>query len=50
MGRINLDDNESMHYFHKMLQKLGVDDALKKLGVKDGDTVKIADWELEWYN
>ena len=50
MGRINLNDNESMHYFHKMLQKLGVDDALKKLGVKDGDTVRIADWELEWYN
>ena len=50
MGRINLEDNESMHYFHKMLEKLGVNDALKKLGVKDGDTVKIADWELEWYN
>ena len=50
MGRINLNDNESMHYFHKMLQKLGVDDALKKLGVKDGDTVRIADWELEWYS
>lgn len=50
MGRINLEDNESMHYFHKMLQKLGVDFALKKLGVKNGDTVKIADWELEWYD
>ena len=48
MGRINLEDNESMYYFHKMLRTLGVDDALKKLGVKSGDTVKIADWELEW--
>ena len=48
MGRINLNDNESMHYFHKMLEKIGVNDALKKLGVKEGDTVKIADWELEW--
>ena len=48
MGRINLNDNESMHYFHKMLDKIGVNDALKKLGVKEGDTVKIVDWELEW--
>ncbi len=48
MGRINLNDNESMHYFHKMLEKIGVNDALKKLGVKEGDTVKIVDWELEW--
>ena len=24
-------------------------DELIKMGVKEGDSVKIADWELEWY-
>ena len=50
MRRVNLDDNESMHYFHKCLDKLGVNQALKKAGVKDGDTVSIDGWELEWYD
>jgi len=48
MGRINVEDNESMHYFHKMLKNLGVDKKLKKMGVKEGDTVKIVDYEFEW--
>ena len=50
MRRVNLDDNESMHYFHKSLDRLGVNQALKKAGVKDGDTVSIDGWELEWYD
>ena len=48
MGRINIEDNESMYYFHKCLKNMGIDDKLKELGVCDGDTVKISDWELEW--
>ena len=50
MRRVNLEDNESMHYFHKSLDRLGVNQALKKAGVKDGDTVSIDGWELEWYD
>ena len=50
MRRVNLDDNESMHYFHKSLDKIGVNQALKNAGVKDGDTVSIDGWELEWYD
>ena len=50
MGRINIEDNESMYYFHKVLREIGVDDKLRELGVKDGDTVLISDWELEWEN
>ena len=48
MGRINIEDNESMYYFHKCLKNMGIDDKLKELGVCDGDTVIIAGWELEW--
>ena len=49
MGRVNMEDNESMYYFQKMLQSLGVDDKLKEMGVKAGDTVRFIDYELEWY-
>ncbi len=50
MRRVNLEDNESMHYFHKSLDRLGVNQALKEAGVKDGDVVRLIDWELEWYD
>ena len=50
MRRVNLADNESMYYFQKMLENLGVNEALKQAGAKDGDTVRINDWEFDWYN
>ena len=50
MSRVNLEDNESMYYFQKNLDALGVNAALKKAGVKEGDTVRVVDWELEWYD
>lgn len=50
MRRVNLEDNESMYYFQKCLDELGVNEALKKSGVKEGDTVRVVDWELEWYD
>ena len=49
MRRVNLEDNESLYYFQKCLEELGVNEKLKKVGVKEGDTVKVVDWELEWY-
>lgn len=50
MRRVNLEDNESMHYFQKCLDELGVNTALKEAGVQEGDTVRVVDWELEWYD
>ncbi len=50
MRRVNLEDNESMYYFQKSLDKLGVNTKLKEAGVKEGDTVRVVDWELEWYD
>jgi GTP-binding protein len=47
--RINIDDNESMYYLHKNLVKLGIEAALKKQGIKEGDIVKISNYEFEWY-
>ncbi len=50
MGRVNIQDNESMYYFQKQLTELGIEAKLKQMGIKEGDTVKILDWEFEWYN
>ena len=49
MGRVNIGDNESYNYMERMLKKLGIETALKEKGVKEGDTVKILEWEFEWY-
>ena len=49
MGRINVDDNESMHYFQKNLKSLGVEDELKRQGIQEGDLVKILNWTFEWF-
>ena len=46
MTRFNSD--ESALRFAKKLKNLGVDDELKELGAKEGDTVRILDQEFEY--
>ena len=48
MRKVNMEDNESLYYFQKNLEALGVNQKLKEAGVKEGDTVKVYDYELEW--
>ena len=48
MRKVNMEDNESLYYFQKNLDILGVNQKLKEAGVKDGDTVKVYDYILEW--
>lgn len=50
MGRVNIQDNESMHYFQRQLAELGIEAKLKQMGIQEGDSVKILEWEFEWYN
>jgi len=39
----------SLRRFQKLMEKLGVDEALRKVGVQEGDTVRIGEeYELEW--
>ncbi len=42
------DYDEAVLRFQKTLETLGVVDALLKAGVRNGDTVFIGDFELEW--
>lgn len=50
MGRINIGDNESMAYFERNLNELGINDKLREMGIKEGDTVKFLEWEFEWFD
>ena len=45
----NFDDNESLNYFQRILRKKGIIDMLEQEGIKDGDTVRMADVEFEYY-
>ena len=38
----------SVRRFQKIMETLGVDEALRKAGVQEGDTVSIGEFELEW--
>lgn len=48
MRKVNMEDNESLYYFQKKLNELDVNDRLREAGVKEGDTVKVYDYLLEW--
>ena len=47
--KINIADSESMYYLHKKLNEFGVEKALKEKGIKEGNIVKISNYEFEWY-
>ena len=38
----------SLRRFQKLMERIGVDEALRKAGIKEGDTVAIGEFELEW--
>jgi GTP-binding protein len=39
---------QSVRRFQRILETLGIDQALRDAGVQEGDTVLIGDYELEW--
>ena len=40
--------DEAFSRFSKKLRRLGIDDKLKELGIKEGDTIRILDYEFEY--
>lgn len=48
VGSTNFGVYESLQYFQRSLKTKGVIDALEKLGINEGDTVKIYDIEFEY--
>ena len=46
---INLSTDAGVAQLIQYLNRLGVDEALKAKGAKDGDTVRLQDFEFEYY-
>ena len=47
-AQTNFDVEESAERFQRDLLRLGVDGALRRAGVRPGDTVRVGAVELEW--
>src|SRR5207247_1544354 len=44
----DMDSEEGIADLQRQLDRLGILKALERAGVKNGDTVRIADFEMEW--
>ena len=46
---INVENPDSLRYFHKVLGNKGVLRELREMGIQDGDTVRLNNFEFEFY-
>ena len=50
LGGVNMDDYESLQYFQRVLRNTGIIDKLLEMGIQEGDTVCILDYEFDFVN
>jgi GTP-binding protein len=48
MNSVNFEDTESLQYFQRFLNKMGINQALEDAGIQEGDTVRIGESEFEY--
>lgn len=48
LGSVNMDDYESLQYFQRVLRSSGIIDKLEEMGVEEGDTISILNFEFEY--
>jgi GTP-binding protein len=48
LGSVNLNNFDSLQYFQRAIQRIGIVDALKDLNIKEGDTVRMYDLEFDY--
>lgn len=46
---VDFEDMESIRYFQNVMEKIGIFEKLRSIGIEDGDTVRIYDLEFEFY-
>ncbi|MBP1919563.1 GTP-binding protein [Youngiibacter multivorans] len=46
---VNVENPDSLRYFHKVLKNKGVLDKLREMGIGDGDIVRLNNFEFEFY-
>ena len=45
---VNIHDADSLRYFHKVLRNKGIFDEVREMGIKDGDFMRLNDFEFEY--
>src|SRR5471030_1089365 len=45
---VNVNDADSLRYFHKVLKNKGILDELREMGIKDGEMVRLNYFEFEY--
>ena len=48
IASVNFDNEESLNYFHRSLRRMGVIDALRERGAREGDSVIIDEMEFDF--
>ena len=48
LSAVNVNDADSLRYFHKVLNNKGVLQELREMGIEDGDMVRLNDFEFEY--
>lgn len=48
LGMVDMDDYESLQYFQRVLRQSGVIDKLEEMGIQEGDTVSILDFDFDY--
>ncbi|MBQ8603820.1 MAG: GTPase ObgE [Oscillospiraceae bacterium] len=48
LNTTDIDDYSSLQYFQRRLRDSGIIDKLEEMGVKEGDTIRIEDFEFEF--
>ncbi|MGI5966170.1 MULTISPECIES: GTPase ObgE [Anaerotruncus] len=48
LGMVDMDDYESLQYFQRVLRQSGIIDRLDEMGIQEGDTVSILNFEFEY--
>ena len=46
----NFNDFGSLRYLYKYIEKSGAIDRMKEMGLDEGDTIKVFDYEFEYYD
>ena len=46
----NFNDMGSVRYLYKHIEKCGAAKRLASMGLRDGDTIRICDFEFIWYD
>ncbi len=48
LGSVNMEDYESLQYFQRVLRQSGIIGKLDEMGIEDGDTVSILNFEFDY--